>query len=152
MKKEKFNKLITNNNFIKYYIRLLKEESKYYSIYDKQNDFIAKSRYEDCMEGVSTANSPKIINSLYFIINVPDILINTTVEYETYLNLHIKYCSSVIGKNVINTLLKAIYENIKDENQKKLFISNRRKIKNDIENTFINKIKKEKSHINLIKY
>ena len=83
MKKEKFNKLITNNNFIKYYIRLLKEESKYYSIYDKQNDFIAKSRYEDYMEGVSTANSPKIINSLYFIINVPDILINTTVEYET---------------------------------------------------------------------
>ena len=73
MRKKNLKKIDINNDYIKLYIRLLKEEDLY-----KDSRFTSNNRYDELMSDLDRNYKQ---NTLQWIISIPDMLIDTIVEY-----------------------------------------------------------------------
>lgn len=134
MKKKPFENLdIRNNDYIKIYLRLLKEENIY-----NCNDFLSSSRYNEMMNDKLRLYK---INAIKWIMSIPDLLTSINTNYNEYYNIHAKYIVIILD-DMITTSLKTLYKTIESNELKTNLNKNRKQIKKDIKNIFITKINK----------
>lgn len=133
MSKNYFKKLDINNDYIKIYLRLLKEENLY-----NCDKFLSPIRYNDAMEDKYKKYKQ---NTIKWIANIPDLLIPTTTTYNDYYEIHSKYLFIILD-DIITTTLKTIYQKLQTDELKSILNKNRKVIKKEIKERFIRKINK----------
>lgn len=130
MRKKHLKKININNDYIKLYLRLLKEEDLY-----KDSRFTSNNRYDELMRDLNRNYKQ---NTLKWIISIPDMLIDTIVEYNEYYKIHSTYLYIIIN-DIISNAIKTLYK-ISSDNTKKILNKNRKLIKKDIKHQYLNKI------------
>lgn len=132
MRKKNLKKIDINNDYIKLYLRLLKEEDLY-----KDSRFLSNYRYDELMSDLDRNYKQ---NTLQWIISIPDMLIDTIVEYNKYYKIHSTYLHIIIN-DIISNAIKTLYK-ISSDDTKKILNKNRKLIKEDIKHQYLNKIVK----------
>lgn len=98
-----------NHSYVKQYIRLIKE----LNIYNKNMDGItlynSQRRYKHYSKYINNDRLCKKVNlkenSILYTIEIPNMLIDTDVDYDPYMEIHKQFIQQII-KNVINTIVK----------------------------------------------
>ena len=105
------NKPNINHSYVKQYIRLIKE----LNIYDKNMDGImlynSQRRYKHYSKYIYNDRLCRKVNlkenSILYTIEIPNMLIDTDVDYNIYMEIHKQFIQQII-KNIINTIVKKL--------------------------------------------
>lgn len=121
-----------NNEFVKLYIRLLKENDKYNDIY------LCEDRYKERIHSKCIH-----INSHEFNLDLPNLLITTEINYNLYADIHKEYLKLVIPTYIprlVNDIIKAFINNHNVDIYSKYYFN---KYKKHITDKIIKEIKSE---------
>jgi hypothetical protein len=153
MKEKRYIKDINkNNDYIKLYFRIIKEQNLY-----NNKDFLSKYRYEKDYPTKLVFGSYIKQDSILYNLEIPNMLIAANVEYEAYLGIHRMYMSYIAETIVIKLIARLQKQKIIEENitvtQKKEIINNiikkyEKNIKTKRENPKTTLIQTITAHIN----